>query len=262
MPFTLSHAAAALPFRRTRLMFSAVVVGCFAPDLMYFIRFGPRGRFGHTWPGLFLFDLPFGLLLLWLFHRYAKEPLWAWLPEAIRQRVRLGSRTLPLKGARQSAIVLVSILLGAVTHILWDSFTHNLYWPYRHWPLLSYTVMLPVLGPTPYFKLFQHGSSVLGMVVLLIWLKRRMDAATPISLQSPQGRGNERTIFVAACVIALMAGVMRAYFGLGSSTGRHAIAIFIEKAGIATAAVFWIEVVLYGILRDRRSRSAQTAQTG
>ena len=37
MPFTLSHAAAALPFRRTRLIKSALVIGCFAPDFEYFI---------------------------------------------------------------------------------------------------------------------------------------------------------------------------------------------------------------------------------
>jgi hypothetical protein len=40
MPFTLSHAAAALLFRRTRLVLSAVVVGCCAPDFVYFLEFG------------------------------------------------------------------------------------------------------------------------------------------------------------------------------------------------------------------------------
>ena len=87
MPFTLSHAAAALPFRRTRLIMSAVVVGCLAPDFEYFIPFAHHGGYGHTLAGAFEFDLPLGLAVLWLFHRYAKEPLAACLPEGARERI-------------------------------------------------------------------------------------------------------------------------------------------------------------------------------
>jgi hypothetical protein len=240
-------------------VFSAVVFGSFAPDFEYFLRLGPRGRFGHTWPGLFLFDVPFGFIMLWLFHRYAKEPLWAWLPEGIRQRVRLGPRTLPLKDASQLALVLVSILVGAVTHILWDSFTHRTYWPGRHWPFLSYTVQLPVVGSVPYYEIFQHASTVIGLAVLLIWFKRRMDAATPLPLQSVRHlRANERTIFAAACVIALVAGTIRALIGLRGPIGRHTIALFIAQAGITTVSMFWLELVFYGILRDRTSTRTQT----
>ena len=85
MPFTLAHAAAALPFRRTRLILSAVVVGTFAPDFEYFLRLVPGGHFGHTLPGVFVLDLPLSLVVLWLFHTYMREPIMTLLPEPIQR---------------------------------------------------------------------------------------------------------------------------------------------------------------------------------
>jgi hypothetical protein len=37
VPFTLAHGAAALPFRRFHLVFSALLVGTFAPDFEYLV---------------------------------------------------------------------------------------------------------------------------------------------------------------------------------------------------------------------------------
>src|SRR6201994_3036071 len=96
MPFTLSHAAAAFPFRHTRLILSAVIIGCFSPDFEYFVPFAHHGAFGHSWLGVLVLDLPLSLLVLWLFHRYAKEPLAACLPANARERLRLGPRSLAI----------------------------------------------------------------------------------------------------------------------------------------------------------------------
>jgi Domain of unknown function (DUF4184) len=251
VPFTLSHAAAALPFRRTRLVFSAVVFGSFAPDYEYFLRFGPWGKFGHSTLGIFVFDLPASLIMLWLFHRYAKEPLWAWLPERVRQRVILGPRTLPLKGIRQIALVLVSILIGVITHILWDSVTHSSYWPYRHWPLLSNTVQLPLLGSMQYFKFFQMASTILGALVLLLWFVRWYYTTAPVSQQNnPVHTHNERAGLWFTSAIAIIAGAIRGWVGMNSAVNFNPLAVFLAEAVITTMSIFWLEVVIYGILRD------------
>jgi hypothetical protein len=153
MPFTFAHAGAAIPFRRTKLIASAVVVGCFAPDFEYFIKLAPKGGFGHTVLGLFVFDLPLGLAVYWVFHRYGKEPLSAWLPKGVRQRVKVGPSIAELRGVGQFALVSLSILVGATTHIFWDSFTHPGFWPYQHWHFLSGTVRLPLEGSVQNYKL-------------------------------------------------------------------------------------------------------------
>ena len=251
MPFTLSHAAAALPFRRTRLIFSAVVFGSFAPDYEYFLRFGPWGKFGHSTLGIFVFDLPVSLIMLWLFHRYAKEPLWAWLPTPIRQRVVLGPRTLPLKNIGQITLVLVSILIGVITHILWDSVTHSYYWPYYHWPLLSQTVQLPLLGSTEYFKFFQIASTLLGALALVVWCVVWYLTTAPVPQQNnPRYTYNERTSLLVTSAIAILAGIIRGWAGMNSAVNFNPLAVFLAEAVITTMSIFWLEVVIYGILRD------------
>jgi hypothetical protein len=263
MPFTLAHATAALPFRRTKLIQSAVLVGCFVPDFEYFVRLAPKvgggHTFGHTLTGLFVLDLPLGMAIYWLFHRYAKEPLWTWLPEAIRQRVKLGPRTSPLKGAAQSALVLVSILVGAATHILWDSFTHHSFWPGRHWHFLSYTIRLPIAGSVPCYDLLQGASSVLGTIVVLIWIVRQLSGA-PIYPRSVEAeRVHERRDLMFVSAVALTGGALRAFVGLRPPNGTHRIEVFIAEAVITAITLFWIQSVIFGFLRDRAGGHTQIA---
>ena len=74
MPFTLSHAAAALPFRRFKPIWPALVIGTFAPDLQYFIWVSDEDRSGHHYPDVLMFTLPLALLVLWLFECIVKGP--------------------------------------------------------------------------------------------------------------------------------------------------------------------------------------------
>lgn len=190
--------------------------------------------------------------MLWLFHRYAKEPLWMWLPESFRERVRLGPRTLAIEGFAQFALVLVSILVGATTHILWDSFTHPSSWLYQHWHLLNDTVVLPIVGPLRYSRLIQHASTAVGTIVLLVWFLQQPRAAASIYPQSDwTSRSNERAVFAVALIVALAGGALRAFIGVGIPTGLYNTKIFFEDLVVTTISVFWLEVVIYGIIRAR-----------
>jgi Domain of unknown function (DUF4184) len=254
MPFTLAHAAAALPFRRTRLITSAVVVGCFAPDFLFYLTLRPRHRFGHTWTGVFVLDLPLALLALWLFHRYAKEPLWRWMPESFRQRVTLGPRTLPVRNIGDFALLLVSILAGIGTHMLWDSFTHSDYWPYRHWSFLRDALTLPVVGYVEWYTLLQYGSSVIGTIVILIWfLRQPKTGATSQPQTTPPSGANDQRILVASLVIAFIAGILRAFHGMRD------LELFASESVVTTISVFWFELVIYGILRAKSTNDMQAA---
>ncbi|MFY9676569.1 MAG: DUF4184 family protein [Terriglobales bacterium] len=73
MPFTPAHIAAAYPFRRTRFVWSALIVGTMAPDFEYFLRMALEARHGHSFPGVFLLTLPLALVTLWLFHKFVKR---------------------------------------------------------------------------------------------------------------------------------------------------------------------------------------------
>jgi Domain of unknown function (DUF4184) len=249
MPFTLSHAAAALPFRRTRLVMSALVFGCFAPDFEYFL--GHHGGFGHTLRGAFVMDLPLAFAALWLFHRYTKEPLAACLPDGTRERLPMGPKSLSIRSFSHFGMIVFSILVGIATHILWDSFTHEGTWFYNHWHFLRESVELPLFGWRPWYGIFQYLSSILGLVVILLWFVRWYRRTPPI--HSPPDRRalrDDRLAIASASGIALLAALIRASLVTHPSAG-HGYQRFMTAAAITGMTIFWIEVLIYGIVRHR-----------
>lgn len=257
MPFTPAHAAAAIPFQRTRLITSALVIGCFSPDFEYFLRLGPKGDdFGHTLAGLFVFDLPLAILTLWLFHTYATEPIVAWLPAGIRRRLPSSTALLSMRSVRGISLVLLSILVGEATHILWDSFTHAGYWPYRHWHFLSRTMELPFVGQVEYVKVLQHVSSVAGLVVLLVWIWHWYRHTAPIrSLRMERPGKDDRVVLAVLCIAAAGAALLRGFLGFNMPITPHECEVLLAEAVTTAVTVFWVEIVVYGLLRaQKRSR--------
>ena len=119
MPNPLAHPAAAIPFTKVKLIFSALVFGSIAPDFGYFIKVG-QGYFMYTLPGLFLFDVPVGLILLWLFHTFAKWPLLSLLPKGLQRRLIDPARDFSYGPAKRFGLILLSLLVGSITHIIWE----------------------------------------------------------------------------------------------------------------------------------------------
>src|SRR5215813_5856766 len=66
-------------------------------------------------------------------------------------------------------MIVVATLVGIGTHLAWDSFTHPNTWVYRTLPGLHAPLDIPILGATPIYKIFQHGSTLFGIAVLSIW---------------------------------------------------------------------------------------------
>ncbi len=257
MPFTLAHAAAALPFRRTRLIMSAVVVGCFAPDFEYFLPFGRHGNFGHTLTGMFAFDLPLGLAVLWLFHRYAKEPLAACLPEGARERLHLGPNTLPINSFSSFAMIVCSLLVGIATHIFWDAFTHPRYWIYDHWRFLHEAASLPLFGPRPWYGILQYINSVLGIVIVLLWYIHWYRNTPPVH-SKPELLTSDRIALACSLLIAIASGLVRAAAS-GVPHGVHGSQRFMSDMVVTGMTILWIEIVIYGVVRDLRRNTVKPA---
>ncbi|OJT23075.1 hypothetical protein BO221_19515 [Archangium sp. Cb G35] len=183
MPLTLpAHAAAILPLCRFRgLPPAALVVGASVPDLAYL--FGMGSGSSHTPEGLLRFSLPVGLIL-WVWLEVLVLPvLHRTLPSVggVQWGRFLRTRGLP-RGARAWALAILALGLGAATHAIWDSFTHRYRWPS--------SVLFPgnplTLGPweLPLATWLQHGSSVVGSLVVLGFLARHY-ARLP---EAPGGR--------------------------------------------------------------------------
>jgi hypothetical protein len=263
VPFTLAHGAAALPFRRTRLIPSAVVVGTFAPDLEYFLRLKPGGGYGHTLPGAFLLSLPMALATLWMFHRVVKVPFTLLLPIRLQRRLAPFAGEFRFRGARNFALIVVSILVGIATHILWDSCTHQDYWLYGHWALLGQTVRMPFGRVLHYYQLFQYLSSVLGCAILLVWFvvwyRNARESEPPFETHlSALGRS---TILISVLLVAVAGGLVRAYLELGFPGQRFGRNDFVGQALCAIVALAWWQLFAFGLLASRLMRSESRVYT-
>jgi hypothetical protein len=175
MPFTLSHPAAVLPIRRIGIL-SALITGSVMPDALYFIPKVPKSHFGHSLQGIFLFCLPAGLVCLWVFHNFLKDPLISLVP--IGYQRRLQSEKFGFLPAMRFAQICISILVGAFTHVCWDSFTHQEGWAVKHFNTLS-SEMTVADRLMPLSDILQHLSTAGGIAVLFYyffhWLLRTQE---------------------------------------------------------------------------------------
>lgn len=200
MPFTPSHAVVALAFVRTPLVPAAVAVGAMTPDLPLFVR-GVVPAYGVT-HDLAALPLTVGmalvLLLVWraVLRPAVRElaPRWvaARLPAAWDVSAAGGVRETFVVRGRVSwprvGVVVLSLAIGVVTHIGWDLFTHE-----GRGGVVLFPALAEYWGPLRGFRWLQHGSSVLGLVVLggvgAAWLARRRTAPLARILPGPVRAG-------------------------------------------------------------------------
>jgi len=173
MPATLpAHAAAVLPFFRARRWMppTALVVGACAPDMAYAIRWA--GWFSHSLAGVFLFCLPMGLIALVWLEALVLPALRRTLPPACGVQ---WARFLRTDGVPDSAGTLlraaIGIVIGTLTHLLWDGFTHRSMWPAQ---VLYPHVVVPLPGgQLSLARVLQHVSSILGTAIVCAVMARR-----------------------------------------------------------------------------------------
>ena len=260
MPFTLSHAAAALPFRGVKPVWPALVIGTFAPDLQYFIWISDEDRSGHHFPGILLLSIPLALLLLWLFERFVKGPVIELLPDAVQRRLQDKLQPLAFWGWRRFTAIVLWIAVGIATHVLWDQFTHSHTWVTAHWALLQQMVSVPFHGPVRMTKLLQHGSTVLGILVLTAWFgawyrRTKSDARASLRPISPL---RKVTIVFTMAAIALLAGYPLAIFLVADRDLQLSRLVFIVTVFEVVTLVFCTLVLIYGLARTFLTRGHRT----
>ncbi|MGP4042829.1 DUF4184 family protein [Streptomyces sp. 2A115] len=196
MPFTLSHAAAVLPALRTdgtgrgRLIPAALVAGSFAPDMTYYAASAlPEamefGEFTHSFTGVLTVDvlITWALVGAWLVLR---EPLVALLPRGRQGRIGSLLHCGSPRARFRPALALwwyVSAVLGALTHVVWDAFTHLDRWGMRVFPVLGREI-----AGSPLYWYLQYGGSAVAAAVIAAFVVvalRRLPAMDPAA--EPEG---------------------------------------------------------------------------
>lgn len=159
MPFTLSHPAAVLPLRRTGLPMAALVCGSMAPDLHMGVP-GISDELTHAWEGVPSVDVLLGLALTVTWVYLLAPPARAAMPRWVRDRMT----AVRAWHSRDWLLAVPAVLVGAVTHVGWDTFTHQKMWGGQHLPLLY-----EMHHGYPGYQWSQYLSSVLGLVAIASW---------------------------------------------------------------------------------------------
>jgi len=168
MPFTFSHPAIVLPLTKARLKLSStgLIIGSMIPDFEYFIRMRDRSKFSHTFTGLFWFDLPLALFVCFVYHTVVRNPLFDNLPSFLKERFSVYKKFNWTKYFLKNWVfVLVSIIIGAVSHIVWDGVTHNTMFYVNQADLSTLTKIgrINLAG----YKFLQLASTVVGGIVVI-----------------------------------------------------------------------------------------------
>jgi hypothetical protein len=215
MPFTPAHPVAVLLLRRTPLDFAALAIGSMAPDIPYFVEFSANNQYGHTLLGSVVQSLPQGLAAWLLFRFVMAEPLLALLPTSHRERLASAFRP-PRLTIPAFLLVLLSLYVGILTHIVWDSFTHQHGYMVERLPVLS----LPVFpgSPMKVYKALQFGCGILGLVLLGVVYIRWHHQATPSPYTLP---ANWKPIFAPILIGLMLVGAVTSALILAISQGNQ-----------------------------------------
>lgn len=233
MPFTFSHPAIVLPLARLRkqwISLPALIIGSTIPDFEYFIHMRIYSKYSHTLWGLLYFDLPLGLVVYVLFHAIVKRPLLMNLPIFLKARFQeLAKHKISQQGIRYWMVVAISLLFGAATHLLWDSFTHKGAYFVERISVLQKEYDFGFFQAKGY-KIAQHASTSIGGIAIFFstlklpksidkdttgnikkyWLRIVLFASTILSIRYFIGLptnqyGNWIVSCISACMLACMA---------------------------------------------------------
>lgn len=251
MPLTISHPAAVIPFKKFGLPLSALIIGSMMPDFEFFLRLSSTRVVGHTIPGIVLFCLPVGLIVLFLFHKVIKKPLLSLLPQSHRHRISaVGTefRFLPLK---QLFRVIVALIIGILSHLLLDSLTHENSFFTSHIPLLSFAIVKTPFGSLKVYFLLQQIFSFIGFLLMMrwygVWYK---NVAHSRSYPSVLNRNQKSKILIVMSVVTLVTTIIAVLVITFPSNNLGHTAFYkalISNAAVVTVSVSLLVLFLYSI---------------
>ena len=205
MPFTLAHPAAVIPLYRKLGRFgvlSALVAGSMAPDMHYFLPFQFGHEATHSLLGMIWFCMPAGFILYLAFHLLLKRPVFSLLPDSMATRLAPFVSPCSLLPKVPWTGVIVSLSVGVVTHVLWDSLTHGAIFGTDFQQILLFTF---AESPVSLLYALQIASSVAGLWLLTRWLLRWMSLAPPHKFATPSMTSARWRVGVLLCIFCLPA---------------------------------------------------------
>jgi hypothetical protein len=262
MPFTISHAAVALPFARLlarwRLL-SAVIIGAMVPDFGLFFPWHVYRFETHSFVALWTFCLPVGAFTYWVFQYLIKTPLYELLPDGAYARWQPFAPPAEFSSPRQWLLCACGLLLGAVSHLVWDAFTHENARGVRMIPWIEDPAVDIGSHHVSGVRLLQDGSSLMGLIIVLGFIAYALRQGRERPVPNRPLRAPERWLWVAIYLLAALGATVAwlIWARVGEPATRHSVIAL--ATGIAVAALRGLAVALLGtsIVLTLRLRGAR-----
>jgi hypothetical protein len=225
-----------------------------APDIGYYFGCFALATKAHTLRGLVAICLPTGLALLALV-RVLHRPVAGLLPYAHRHALLSLPQVPKLTTPKAIWYATIGIIIGAITHIAWDSFTHRTGYFVLQWPVLRTPVF--VFGSRTFrlFELLQHVSTALGVSILLFaymrWW-RGVDSGANV-----QRKSDDRWrygLLAGLTISSLVVAAPVAYFASTSNLGGTNVDLFVVRYVICCTTVFAVTLSAASLWVARRAR--------
>jgi len=228
MPFTFSHPALVLPLSylpKRWFSLTGLVIGSLTPDFEYFLRMRMQSNYSHTIGGLFWFDLPLGILLAFIFHNLVRNSLFDNLPLILKSRL-IKHKLFDWNNYFKSNwwVVAISVLIGAASHLFWDSFTHERGYFVHTISALDGTVDIFGVQITT-SKMLQHSSTLIGGIIVIYALFKLSPDKNITGSISIRYWAMIATLTLTIIIIRLLSGLNYKLYGHFIATAISAVLI-------------------------------------
>jgi hypothetical protein len=265
MPFTISHTAVVLPFSRWLArwkLLSAATIGAMVPDFRIFFPGMPRVE-THSLTALITFCLPVGLITYWVFQLLIKTPVLQVMPEGPYARWRPFAAEANIRSWRQWLLAAGGVLGGALTHLIWDGFTHDGGRGVRMFPVIDDTIVDIGTRHLPATYVLQDLGSLIGLAAVLgmvcYSLRRGQQAAVPNRLVP--GRERHLWVLIYVLVAVSFSAALYIWVRLGQPPTRSIVA---RASGMAIASLRGLAaaLVIVSLALDLRLRQLHQRSSG
>jgi len=254
-----------LPFSRWLArwqLLSAAIIGAMVPDFRIFFLGMPRVE-THSIEALFTFCLPVGLITYWVFQRLIKTPILEVLPDGPYARWRPFAAEANIRSPRQWLLAGGGVVAGALTHLIWDGFTHDGGRGVRMFPVLDDTIVDIGSRHLPAVYVMQDLGSLIGLAAVLgmviYGMRRGSQPAVPNRLVPSAERHAWMLIYLAAAVCGSAAIYIWVRLNLPPS---HSIVARLSGMAVASLRGLAAALVIVSLALDVRLRELHQRSSG
>lgn len=238
MPFTAAHPAIILPLLRMRIFsVSGLIMGSMVPDFEFFLRMEANGPFGHSIFGMFWLNIPLAFGFITLYHNLVRNAMIKNLPTYFEKRFHLFVDFNWNTYFKSNFLkVLISVLVGNLSHLLWDAFTH-----FDGFFVAKLAFLNTEYLQIPLFLILQYAFSLVGAIAILIFIEKM----PTIDLKNKSTNSVKMLYWIIVALVTIVVFILRFINVDGFHFGERIVCLLSAfMVGILIASL-WEEFGLY-----------------